>query len=177
MDQAMQRLARASRRLVAASTVFLVLVPVVLALFWALLPLHPDLGLHLPVKVDSGLPISGQVMAFFASMIPGAVTMYGLWLLRRLFGLYQRGVVFETDNVECYRRLGWVLIAFAIARFISQPILSVVLTLHHPPGHRMLAVGLSSDDVVTVLVGAVVLTISWVMDEAHRMKQEYEMFV
>jgi hypothetical protein len=74
--------------------------------------------------------------------------------------------------VQCYRRLGYILIAEAIANPIHGALLSIALTLHNLPGQRMLSIGLSSRDLTGAIMGGIVLVISWVMDEGRKLEEE-----
>lgn len=177
MSEAMKRINRAGRRLSALSLLLMIATPVLLAAFWVVVPYYPLLGRSLPATVNPEHPGLVLILGFWASMIPGAVTMYGFGQLRRLFKLYAEGTVFESANVGCFRRLGWTLIAFTGAQVLTTPVLGMILTLYNPPGQRMLILSLSSNELISLLVGAVVLTIAWVMDEARMLKRENEMFV
>lgn len=177
MSETMVRINKASRRLSAICLIAFWAAPVLLALFWALAPHVPPMTRYLPAPVNPEHPTVVLILGFFASMIPGTVTMYGFLQLRRLFRLYQAGQVFETANVKCYRRLGWTMVVFAAASFIVEPILGVILTYYNPPGTRLLVLSISSSEIMNLLVGSVILTIAWVMDEARIMKQDYELIV
>jgi len=105
------------------------------------------------------------------------VIIYGIVKLRRLFSLYENGIIFSKDNVGCFLGMGWALIVLVVAETVSTSILSVVLTFANPPGQRMLTVGFSSGDFTTLCSGLAVLLVSWAMDEGRRIKEEQEQFI
>ncbi len=92
--------------------------------------------------------------------------------LRELFKLYERAIVFSERNVNCFRRLGYTLISWVFANLIFVVLISVVLTFNNLPGERVVVAQFGSSDVVTLIIGAIVLLVSWVMEEASRLENE-----
>jgi hypothetical protein len=177
MDQQVERITQLGARLRTVTTILMIAVPVVLALAWALVNHLPYFIAQLPVPVKGYLPWGTRALAFVASMLPGGVAIYALSRLRRLFGLYAKGVIFQAANVECFRQLGYALFAWAGAGFLFKPIAGIILTFHWTPGTRLLVLGLDSQDVVAVFMGLVVITVAWVMDQGRKLNEEHELFV
>ncbi|MBN2125581.1 MAG: DUF2975 domain-containing protein [Deltaproteobacteria bacterium] len=164
----------ASRRLRRVFTVTLVAIPVLTALVWIFINGLPE-GMQeviLPRYARLPLPVSARMLAFIASLLPASVAMYGTAVLIRLFGLYERGQIFRLDNVRCFRSLSRVLIGWCAVRIVAGPMMSVALTLHHPPGRRILWIGLGSPDITALLVGFVLGVIAWVMEEGRMLREE-----
>lgn len=110
-------------------------------------------------------------------MIPMAAMIYGLLKLRELFGLYEKGLIFTEKNVTCFRSLGRTLIIWVICDVVKNSLISIVLTLPNPPGHRMITVGLYSADFTAIFVGIVILIIAWVMDEARKIQEDQALII
>ena len=68
-------------------------------------------------------------------------------------------------------------IAQAILGPITSAVLSVALTYNNPPGNRQLAISLSLDNYVAVIVGGVLLAVAWVMVEATRIADDHAAIV
>lgn len=111
------------------------------------------------------------------SLAPVAVGLYTLWQLWRLFGEYGAGRVFGRPALAHLRRFAWALLGAALLAPLVRAAGSVVLTLGNPPGQRMLAIGLSWNDYLAVLLAAVLIAIATVMAEAVRVAEEHEGFV
>lgn len=129
---------------------------------------------HAPFQITWTVKLVGA----FVSLLPAALE--GLFLLNwtRLLGLYRQGRIFESENVECFERMGrWMLLLSAFDIFLSRPLYSVALTLSNPPGYRTLTIGLSSEDVPTLAFGAGLLVIGWVMREGCRLRREADLVV
>jgi Protein of unknown function (DUF2975) len=174
-----QRIARISRRLRLICTGLMFSLPVLYALFWVFFNyLYPILAmLPLPVRVDHDLPGLSRLGGFLADSIPLAVMVYGLRRLRELFRLYETGLIFTEDNVHCYRSLGRTLFVWVACNVLNHTLLGLVLTIDNPPGHRLLVLGLNSGDFSGIFVGAVVLTVAWIMDEARKIQDEQALIV
>jgi hypothetical protein len=91
--------------------------------------------------------------------------------------LYERGQIFRSANVRCFRNLSRALIAWCIAGIMSVPLTSLALTFHHPPGERMVTFGLGSNNLIALLIGGILAIISWVMEEGSSLQEEHDLTV
>lgn len=127
---------------------------------------------ELPVAVTEPLSISTLIFAFLVSLIPTSVIIYMLINLKKLFTLYEKGIVFTQQNVQCFRHIGLALITLIMANLVHGALLSVVLTLNNPVGERMLSLTFGSEDISTLIMGAMIILVSWVMNEAASLEHE-----
>lgn len=173
-----ERLKRNSRRLRRVFLALLVLTPFFTAFFWLGVADGDQYCLrHLPVVIKGELPTGTLFLGFLVFMVPAAFIMYALFVITRLFGLYEKGKVFGPENVACFRALGWTIIACDIADFLASVALGPILTYHLGDGYREMVIELDSNSFYTLLAGFSVLTIAWVMDEARKIKEEQELIV
>jgi hypothetical protein len=174
-----ERIKRASRRLRLIVQVIIIFLPVFNALFWFFINDFPETMSRnmLPHYVRLPLPVLGCILGFAVSMLPVGVSMAGGQYLVRLFRLYEQGDIFKLANVLCFKRLSRVLIWWFVAGIVYRSLLSVVLTLHHPPGQRMIAVGLGSPDLTALLLGGILAVVAWVMEEGRKIQEEQELTV
>lgn len=131
--------------------------------------------LHVPMTVE--LSLRTRILAGAASLIPGAVLMAGLLYLVRLFGLYARGMIFTAENVACYRKLGHVILWSMAASIVHSSLMTIVLTLDNPPGQRMISFGISSSEIARLLIGMIVLLVSWIMEAGREIQEEQQLTV
>jgi len=178
-QQNTQRIMAFSRKIRLACKWLIFCLPVVYGLSWTFFnhlhhmgPLQP-----LPVHVDHDLPPLSRFLAFLVDMIPLGAIIYGLRKLEGLFGLYEHGLIFTAQHVRYFRSLGRTLIVWVGCDVVRSSLLSMVLTLDNPPGHRVITVGLGSADFAAIFVGVVVLIISWVMDEGRKIQEEQALIV
>ena len=73
------------------------------------------------VKI-SDVPLASRLIGLVPlSVIQGSL-IGAFYCLHRLFGAYRRGVVFAEAPVQWMRRAGFLLIAFAVAPLVFQPL-------------------------------------------------------
>ncbi len=111
------------------------------------------------------------------SVLPIGVGLFALWQLWQLFAEYGAGRVFGRVAQARLKRFAWALLVVALLAPLVRAAMSVVLTLGNPPGQRMLAISLSWNDYLAVLLAAVLIAIATVMAEAVRAAEENEGFV
>lgn len=169
-----ERVRRVSRLMRLLCGLAMVAIPLGLAGLWASFDLwaagHPELA-HLGPLVRP-MPAPLLLAGFLVSMIPGAVVLFALWRLRRLFGLYAGGAIFTAGNVRCLRDFALAVMVLALAKPLAGALLSVLLTLANPPGQRHLAIQFGSSELTTLFVGGVFLVIAWVMDAGREMAED-----
>ena len=92
------------------------------------------------------------------------------WNLRRLFGLYARGVVFAPDNARSLKHVGAALIVIALAPWLGHAFLSSL----HLAIDQAWAHGSSLQELV---LGAIVFVIAQVMQLGRELEEERSQFV
>lgn len=177
----LERIRKASRRLELACLVLTVISPLTVILYWVFfdyLPPHVQAMVHqAAASPDHPVVWSNRLLAAVVSLLPTAAVVYGLSALIRLLRLYQAGRIFSLENVACFRKLGRSMIMLAGAGFLSTPLLGLALTFNWPPGRRLLTIGLTSNEILALLVGGVILLISWVMDEGRLLAEDNALIV
>jgi hypothetical protein len=161
----------------------------VTAAFWLVIP-----GLALYVILFPGqLPYHGWVaiagfeprrlpplvaLAVFAAL--GAVSLpglWGLWELKRVFEGYAAGAIFSVAAARRLRHCGYALMVVGAESPLGSLLLSAALSLDLSGRRRSLVISLSSDDLVLLLIGGVLLVIARVMGEAARIAEENAGFI
>ena len=172
-DNGLSRIQRTSRRFRLFFQALVFLIPLANLVFWISFNALPAGFLqNLPVVPINPLPVQVLAAGFLVSLLPLGVVVFGLLTLRRLFLLYEGGIIFSGANVHCFRRLGYAFIAWAVANLLYTPLLSVILTAANPPGEKALVLQFGSPHLATLITGGVVLLIAWVMDEGRKLEDE-----
>lgn len=157
--------------------------------FWLVIP---SLALYV-LAFPEQLPYHGWVaMAGFkprplpplvAAAVFGALTvvslpaLWGLWELKRLFEGFASGAIFTVGAASRLRHCGYALMVAAMLSPIGSLLLSAALSLDLPKDGRALVISFSTDDLVLLLIGGVLLVIARVMGEAARIAEENAGFV
>ncbi len=161
---------------------FFVLTPVLPVVMWMLYNNMPDV-IRLQMVKEHLVPgililtMKQRILASSAGLAVSLISMAGFYYLIKLFSLYERGIIFTEDNVNCYRKLGYLIVCSMIAGILHNSAMSVILSLQNPPGQRIITVSLSSSEIALAIIGMIVILISRVMDAGRELKEEQELTV
>lgn len=128
-----------------------------------------------PVEVELPLSLTRSLVAYIPSMFSAFLTMALLWQLIALFGLYEKGQIFEQQNAQCYKKLSYLLIATPFISAISELLLS--LALSYNDGAWSLTVSVDDVDITMMFIGFIVRVIAVVMERAAELQQESELTI
>ena len=167
-----------------------------LLVFWgctAILALVPVAALFYLVKLDAfvgftrltiGLPIqwetvtAGQVYTLWVvTMLYVSIGLVGLYFLRRAFANFAQGEMFNLANSRDLRLFSILLLAQAIATPIQTGLASVLLSLNHPAGQKMLSISLGSNEFKAVGIALVLWVMSELLIEGCKLQNENRQFV
>ena len=109
--------------------------------------------------------------------VPVGVLLLGLWQARALFGDFAAGRVFTLTSARRLRNFAACVLAQAVLGPLSSTALLLAFTFDNPPGRRQIAIALSTNDYLALIVGGVLLAVAWVMVEATRIADEHAAFV
>ena len=156
---------------------FLILgVPFTISMYWVLfkyLPIGITEGL-LPAPVNKPLSAEYLFAGLVVSLIPTIPALYGIVNLKNLFRLYEKEIIFSSQNAKYILRFGYCLIAWVPAKWVFVALMSAVLTFDNLPGDQMVVIQIDISDITMLITGSVVILISWVMKEATILKEEQE---
>ncbi|MCB8821265.1 DUF2975 domain-containing protein [Microvirga rosea] len=125
----------------------------------------------LVVSRTTGL-LGGLVMA-----VPACVLMFGLWQVRCLFDSIAQGEVFSLKSADRLQAFAITVFAQALLGPLSVIGLSLVFSLANPPGQRFVAVTLSAQDYMAIVIGGVLWAVTYAMREATRLAEENASFI
>ncbi|WP_455203897.1 DUF2975 domain-containing protein [Kaarinaea lacus] len=165
-----QRVSHKFKLLFIALIFIIPLTELMLWLFYNQLPNNHFFLLH--DQIQGELSLSVRMQLFLASLIPIGILTYGVFILIKLFRLYEKKIVFTAENVRHYRRLGFVAISWVVGKVIYLPICSLILSFQQSDNNLFISLGLQSVDLFVLVTGVIVILVSWIMDEARRLEEE-----
>ncbi len=116
-----------------------------------------------------------KFIGFLIQALPMFINLFILYCLIRLFRLYEERVFFEMDNVRYIKRIGFaLLIGQLLINPITEFLLSFAMTFHNPPGHRIAFVSFSGTNAGIVMASILIILISWIMSEGHKLNEEQQ---
>jgi hypothetical protein len=127
---------------------------------------HPPAGYISP----GAMPVAQRLAHVPVGLLHVIPTLVLFWSLRRLFGLYARGIVFAPENARHIKHIGAALAVSAVAPFLGFTFLnSLGLAIDHSWMH-----GTSLQELV---LGAIVYVIAQVMQLGHEIEEDRSQFV
>ncbi|MER2606619.1 MAG: DUF2975 domain-containing protein [Siculibacillus sp.] len=171
------RIGRLCRALRLAAPLYAVWVFVLLAMHWS----NPDdvtRAYSHWLKADLiEVPALQRALGFLIHMIPWALivaTCVNLWLL---FSGFLAGRVFTVDAALNLRRLSLFGLAAEVADMATRPLLSMVTTLHMPPGGRHIGFFLQPNDLLNLMFLGGLLALAHVFKVAAEIADEHAAIV
>lgn len=178
----MEKIQTYSRRVRKVLQALVILAPLLTLYYWFTVSTDMDVLFRagiIETEVDpmiftnQPLTITTRILAFLASMLPCGILMYALRQLINLFRHYENQEIFTLSTATYCQKLGYVFFYWVAGSFIYSGLISVILSFNNPPGERVLSLTLNGIDLLSILCGFVVLIISWVMKEAHKIADEH----
>lgn len=136
-----------------------------------------DVELEDEIAIQLPLPWETRLLGLAVTFIPLGIGMLCLWWLVRLFSCFSNGEIFTQSTVKYIRYLGWTMVAGVVATPIYDAILTFVLTMHNPPGERLVSISLESADFEELITAGVIILVSWIMEEGRKLREADELTV
>jgi hypothetical protein len=126
-----------------------------------------------PSQIDlNRLSLTVRMYGCLVDMIPTAIIMLSFYYLYKLFQLYAKGVIFTKQNISYIQKIGFTILLEVFASILVEPLLTFVLTSQDPPSERLVSISFSSANFSYLLIGGIIILISWIMNEAKRLEDE-----
>jgi hypothetical protein len=149
----------------------------------ALLWMHPDYVEWMAREQWAG-GRSGLTLTPLAQISAGALSCahlgllcWALWTARGLFARFAQGEMLEAQTGRDLRSIGGLVAAYAVLTPVAKSLITVALTLGNPPGQRMLAVALGTNEVILAVLGALIFVLGHAMAEAARIADDNRQIV
>ena len=113
-----------------------------------------------------------RLLGVVISLLPLAVILYIARLLITLFKNYEQSNILTLANARLIRKLGFSLYLCAASNIIFKTLLSLILTFNNPPHSKLLTVSISGADIQSVVIGSIIILLSWVMIEAQKISED-----
>ncbi|MEO6917466.1 MAG: DUF2975 domain-containing protein [Collimonas sp.] len=173
--QTSQRMASVTMLLLIAMLAFNIgswLFPDVFALFSEVSNAATSLGIN-----PASLPAWQLLGAVILSVIPFLALGYGLYQLRALFKRYASGEYFSPEAAILLGRVGRSIAWWVVLGVLCQPLSSVWLTILRGTGHRVVTIGVGTDEVVSLFIAASITVIARILQRASEVDAENRQFV
>lgn len=172
-----QSISNFSRKLLPLFWFSMVFSVVLNTVFWFSATMFNAEWFNASFPIEVSLPLSNvrSLIGYFPSMISTLLTVALLWQLIVLFRLYEKGIIFELQNVECFKKLSYLLIATPFVEFLMGVLLS--LALSYNDGDWNMSFSIDDSDITMMIIGFIVRVITVVMEKAAYLQEESELTV
>lgn len=153
----------------------------------------PVIAMYFLINIDSfaaftrnsiGLPIQWNTVAnwqwyalWLITMLYLSIGLVGLYYLRRPFANFANGELFNPANSRDLHRFALLLFAQAIAKPVHFAACSMLLSVNHSAGNKMLSISLGSNEIKMVAVAIVIWVMSRLLIEGSKLQSENRQFV
>lgn len=158
-----------------------IIVSTAIAIIYALINISWFVDL---AKSNIGLPIYWDTveqhqwyLLWLLTSLYIVIGLVGLYYLHRAFANIARGELFNLTNSSNIRRFSALLFIQVIARPIYFSLTSVLLSLNHPAGKKMLSVSFGSQEVMTLGLAMILWVISDLLISGCRLESENQQFI
>ncbi len=131
-----------------------------------------------------GLPIQWQTVSdmqwyslWLLTVFYVATGLAGLYFLRRAFSNFAKGQLFNHSNSRDLRLFSILLFAQALARPLLFSITSMLLSLNHPAGQKMLSVSIGSNEVEVIALAMILWVMSDLLVRGCKLENENKQFI
>lgn len=135
---------------------------------------HWQLTAHAPAQAPADM---ARWLAWAGLCLPWWAGLWGLVVVWRLLGQFQRGQLLDRWSALLLRRIGWVLVAMGPLHALGNSVALSALTWRNPPGQRLVGLSLQPEDATLLVLGALLILLGRVLTEAARVDEDHRGFV
>ena len=159
----------------------------------ALLMTIPLIALYFLINIEQfaaiarhnlSLPIQWQTVSdiqwyslWLLTLLYVATGLAGLYFLRRAFSNFAKGQLFNNSNSRDLRLFSVLLFAQALAKPVHFSIASVLLSMNHPAGEKMLSVYFGSDELKMIALAMILWVMSDLLVRGSKLESENKQFI
>jgi hypothetical protein len=123
------------------------------------------------------LTLGARAAALVVSFAYVGLMALALWTVAGLFAAFAAGAIFVPETGKRLRRLGVLLLAFAVLSPFVRAVIGLIVTIGNEAGQRMIALSISSQDVIVALIAALLIVLGHIMAEAALIAEDNRQIV
>ncbi len=135
-------------------------------------------------KSNLGLPIQWQTVSdiqwyslWLLTVFYVAIGLVSLYFLRRAFSNFAKGELFNHSNSRDLRLFSILLFVQALAKPLHFSISSMLLSVNHPTGQKMLSVSFGSDEIKVIALAMILWVMSDLLIRGSKLESENKQFI
>jgi hypothetical protein len=153
------------------------IIPIFNFAFWLSggFPNVPTVDVFMPtnyVLLVQTMSLGTRAIGCLITFIPASIVMLVLYLLIKLFKLYEQNKIFTKANVKTIRNIGYTVLIGEMISLIYHPIITVFVSGASNITRPIAEIKFDIGDVTTFLVAFVIILIAWVMRAGQKLQEE-----
>jgi hypothetical protein len=100
-----------------------------------------------------------------------------LWLIAAIMKKFEHNEAFSASTVACFAQLSKYALYLAIYTPINRMILSIVITMHNAPGHKVLTASFGSSDLCNIFMFGICMVMTLLLQQATQLQNEQNLTV
>ena len=118
-----------------------------------------------------------RTLAYLAFLLPAVMGLLVLNQIRMLFASYRSGKIFDTRAARRLATVGWTLLVLVAVLIFSQSLGLLILTWLNAPGDRTVGIGFGLGEIMSLVVGLLLIVVGRILEEAVAISDENKSFV
>lgn len=186
------KIRKTSQIIRAFAIAILIAVPLLLAWYWSdpFNSISAQLGLTINSEMrliddlvaggyltPESLTLKMKVLGFFISSLPMAFFLLTIFQVYRLMGHFSKGRYITSKTVRALKLASVGLLLYAPMAILSEPLLTLALTLGNPEGYRIFSIGVGSTEIIALFLGAFLLMITRAFNVEKERAEEHASIV
>lgn len=148
--------------------------------------LYSFLGVTAPAYTDPAVPVTlprlqlGPAYRVLGFALFGVLAALALRAIAHAYGMFSdfsRGDVLTVATARRLRGIALMITVFSGAVPLLKTVLMLALTLANGPGERQLMIGIDVSDILLALLGGLLFTLAWAMEEAAQVAEDNRGFI
>lgn len=135
-------------------------------------------------KKNINLPIQWHTVSemqwyslWFLTCLYTAIGLVGLYFLRRAFSNFAKGELFSFNNSRDLRFFSIFLFAQALAKPLHFSLSSILLSINHSVGQKMLSVSFGSNEIKVIALAMILWIMSDLLVRGSKLENENKQFI
>ncbi len=125
----------------------------------------------------SAIPFVHRVLGLMVDGIAFSILCAGVVFFYRLINYFQTSEFFSSRVIQVLHTLSKIALCWVLYSPLRKMLLSVITTLHKGSGNRVLAVEVSTGDIINIVIFICFVLITALIQEGSKLKKEQDLTI
>ena len=152
--------------------------PIAIIVTW-LSGAHSDMSIPLrlvsPGSIQAALTTQQKIWGFIISLIPAAFAMGILYAFATVFNQFSKGELFTGHSISGFKWAGALILIWEVFQPMYDMLMGMALTSNHILSTHFVRFDISN--IRGLIIGAVLFTMAWALEDARQIKSEHDLTI